>query len=304
MAQQDGLKTIAAKLAATRRRLALLALGQAFWPLFVFVILFFAMALAGVFDRLPPQAGAVLTLLFLVGGIIFTLRGLRRYAPPGEDAARRALDAQSPLRPVTSLTDRPADPSPGAQALWVSHRERLLASLRHLRPPSLMKQWRRLDPYFLRFVLPLALVGIAVLAAGEGPGRLARALSPDYGSLVGADNMKVEAWVTPPDHTGRAPVFLKPGLAGVRVPQGSEVTLRTEAPTAPRLLMKGKHRRSKAFAATPDGAWEAKAILTEDTRVSVRWWGERAAWTLLTSPDDPPLVQFVSAPSYGKLDKT
>jgi len=34
--------------------LTLFALGRAFWPLFVFVSLFFAMALAGVFDRLQP----------------------------------------------------------------------------------------------------------------------------------------------------------------------------------------------------------------------------------------------------------
>ncbi|MEZ5997396.1 MAG: DUF4175 family protein [Hyphomonas sp.] len=305
MAETDGLKTIAAKIAVTRRRLTLLALGQAFWPLFVFVILFLAMALAGVFDRLPPQAGAVFTLLFLVGGVILSLRGLRRYRPPGEEAARRALDDQSPLRHVSSLADRPADPSPAAQALWVRHRERLLSTLRLLKPPNLAAQWKRLDPYRLRYVLPLALIGIAVLAAGEGPGRLARALSPDYGSLVGADKMQVEAWVTPPDHTGRAPVFLKPGLEDVRVPVGSEITLRTEAPTAPRLLMKGKKRRlNQKFAATPDGAWEAKARLTGDTRVSVRWWGERAAWTILASPDDPPTVQFVSIPTYGKQDKT
>ena len=302
--QQDGLKTIAAKVAATRRRLGQLAFGRAFWPLFVFVILFLAMALAGVFDALPPALGAVLALLFLIGGIIFLLRGTRRYAPVTEEAARRLLDEQSPLRPVSSLTDRPADPSRGAQALWVRHRDRLVEAVRQLKPPSLSADWQRLDPFRLRYVLPAALLGIAVLAAGEGPGRLLRALNPDYGALVGADDMKVEAWVTPPDHTGRAPIFLKPGLNDVRVPAGSEITLRTEAPSAPRLVLQGRHRASSKFAATPDGAWEAKATLTEDARVSVRWWGERAAWRLLTSPDDPPTVQFVSAPSYGRLDKT
>lgn len=304
MAEQDGLKTIGAKVAATRRRLSLLAFGRAWWPLFVFVILFLATALAGVFDTLPPALGAVLTLLFLAGGIILVLRGARRYAPVSQEEASRFLDEQSPLRPVSSLTDRPADPSRGAQALWVRHRERLLKAARDLKPPSLSAEWTRLDPFRLRYVLPAALVGIAVLAAGEGPGRILRALSPDYGALVGADDMTVEAWVTPPDHTGRAPIFLKPGLNDVRVPRGSEITLRTEAPSAPRLVLKGKHRVSKKFAATPEGSWEAKATLTEDARVSVRWWGERAAWRLLASPDDPPTVKFVSIPSYGRLDRT
>ncbi|HRX75018.1 MAG TPA: DUF4175 family protein, partial [Hyphomonas sp.] len=298
------MKTIGTKVAATRRRLSLLAFGRAWWPLFVFLILFLATALAGVFDTLPPAFGAVLTLLFIAGGIIFVLRGARRYAPVSQEEAGRFLDAQSPLRPVSALTDRPADPSRGAQALWVRHRERLLQAARDLKLPSLSAEWAKLDPFRLRYVLPAALVGIAMLAAGEGPGRILRALNPDYGALVGADDMTVEAWVTPPDHTGRAPIFLKPGLNDVRVPRGSEITLRTEAPSAPRLVLKGKHRRSEKFAATPEGSWEAKATLTEDARVSVHWWGERAAWRLLASPDDPPTVKFVSIPSYGRLDRT
>jgi len=268
------------------------------------VILFLAMALAGVFDRLPPAFGAVLTLLFLAGGIIFLLRGARRFERVTEAEASRLLDEQSPLRPVSSLTDRPADPSRGAYALWVRHRDRLLKAAGELKPPSLSGEWKRLDPFRLRYILPSALVVIAVLAAGEGPGRLLRAFNPDYGALVGADDMTVEAWVTPPDHTGRAPIFLKPGLNDVRVPRGSEITLRTEAPSAPKLVLKGKHSKTSKFAATPDGAWEAKALLNEDARVSVRWWGERAAWRLLASPDDPPTVQFVSIPTYGRLDKT
>ncbi|WP_321490569.1 DUF4175 family protein [uncultured Hyphomonas sp.] len=304
MAEKDGLKTIGAKVAATRRRLGLLAFGRAFWPLFVFVVLFLSMALAGAFDQLPASLGAVLALLFLAGGTIFLLRGVRRYSPPGEDEAVQLLDRQSPLRPVSSLSDRPAAPTRGAQALWMRHRARVLKAARELKLPNLSTEWRQLDPFRLRFILPAALIGIAVLAAEEGPGRLLRALNPDYGALVGADDMIVEAWVIPPDHTGRAPVFLKPGLNDVRVPSGSEITLRTEAPTAPRLVLKGRHRISKNFAATPDGAWEAKATLKEDARVSVRWWGERAAWRLLASPDDPPTVEFVSIPTYGRLDRT
>jgi len=304
LAEKDGLKTIGTKVAATRRRLGLLAFGRAFWPLFVFVILFLAMALAGAFDRLPAALGAVLVLLCLIGSVIFLLRGVRRYKPVTEAEATRVLDAQSPLRPVSSLADRPADPSRGAQALWVRHRERLMKAARELKLPNLSAEWRGLDPFRLRYVLPAALIGIAVLAAGEGPGRILRALNPDYGALVGADDMTVEAWVTPPDHTGRAPIFLKPGLNDVRVPRGSEITLRTEAPSAPRLVLKGQHRTTQKFAATPDGAWEAKATLVEDSRVSVHWWGERAAWRLLASPDDAPTVQFVSIPTYGRLDRT
>jgi len=90
----------------------------------------------------------------------------------------------------------------------------------------------------------------------------------------------------------------------VRVPQGSvKSTLRTQAHSAPRLVMKGHKTRQQAFLATPDGAYEAKAKVMEDTRLSVRWWGERAAWKLLASPDDPPTVKFVAIPSIGTQDR-
>ena len=89
------MNTIRTKVAATRRRLNLLAFGRAFWPLFVFVVLFLCMALAGAFDQLPSAIGAVLTLLFLLGGAIFLLRGMRRYSPPGDTEAAHLLDRQS-----------------------------------------------------------------------------------------------------------------------------------------------------------------------------------------------------------------
>lgn len=303
MADPDGIKAIKAKVSATWRKLTLFALGRAFWPLFVFVCLFLAMAMAGVFDRVQPAIGAVMTLIFFLGGTLLFLRGFRRYQQPTQDAARDALDRQSDLRPLASLTDRPADPSRGAQSLWRHHRARLLAELGNLRAPSLHAAWKALDPYFLRAVLPAALAAIAIIAWTDAPGRIGRALLPDYGALVGADDMVVEAWITPPEHTGRAPIFLKPGLEGVRIPKGSEVTLRTQAPSAPRLVMKGKKNRKQAFLATPDGAFEARAKILEDTRLSVRWWGERAAWRLLASPDDRPTVKFVSIPSIGAQDR-
>ncbi|WP_430403112.1 DUF4175 domain-containing protein [Hyphomonas sp.] len=303
MADPDGIKAIKARVSATWRKLTLFALGRAFWPLFVFVCLFLAMAMAGVFDRVQPAIGAVMTLVFFLGGALLFLRGFQRYQPPTQDEARDALDRQSDLRPLASLTDRPADPSRGAQSLWRHHRARLLAELGNLRAPSLHAAWKALDPYFLRAVLPAALAAIAIIAWTDAPGRIGRALSPDYGALVGADDMVVEAWITPPEHTGRAPIFLKPGLEGVRIPKGSEVTLRTQAPSAPRLVMKGQKNRRQAFLATPDGAFEARAKILEDTRLSVRWWGERAAWRLLASPDDPPAVKFVSIPSIGAQDR-
>lgn len=303
MAYDSGLTDIAAKVAATKRRLTLLALGEAYWPVFVLVLLFLAAALAGGFDRLDKISAALITPVLIAGTALLAWRGRQRYAPPTEEEATYLLEAPSELRPLSALRDRPAHPAAEASSLWRAHRARLIEELRKLRLPQLSEEWRRLDPYWLRAILPSAVILLAVLAGGDGPGRVWRALFPDYGALVGADKMIVEAWVTPPAHTGRAPIFLKPGSEDVRVPKGSEVTLRTQAASKPKLVMKGARDRDAKFAATPDGAWEAKATINGDTRLSVRWWGERARYSFTVLPDDLPVIAFEGLPAPGSQDK-
>ncbi|RAN32782.1 DUF4175 domain-containing protein [Hyphomonas pacifica] len=304
MADPDGMKALDAKVSATQRKLTLLAFFQTWWPFLVFIGTFMAIALAGGFDRMNRAAAAVTTLIFLAGSVVFIVRGWRRFTPASRADAAAMLDRQSDLRPVSSLTDRPADPSRGAYTLWQKHRARLYREIERLNPPSLKADWQRLDPYRMRLIVPSLIVLMAIIAGPDIPGRLKRAFFPDYGALVGADNMVVEAWITPPEHTGRAPIFLKPGLNDVRVPEGSEVTLRTEAPTAPKLVLHGEKTRRQIFEATPDGAYEARAKIMEDTRLSVNWWGERASWQFLASPDDSPSARFVKAPQMGRQDRT
>lgn len=303
MAYDGSLTEIAAKVAATRRRLRLLALARAYWPVFVLVTLFLSAALAGGFDRLDKITAALVTPAILLTAGVFFWRGRKRYVRPSDADAARMLEASSELRPVTSLKDRPAHPSAAAAGLWEAHRARLIAELKNLRLPQFDAEWRRLDPWMLRAVLPAAVIAFAVLAGGDGPGRVMRALFPDYGALVGADKMIVEAWVTPPEHTGRAPIFLKPGSEDIRVPKGSEVTLRTEAPSPPRLVMKGARDKDARFVATPDGAWEAKATITGDTRIRVNWWGERARYSFKVLPDALPGIAFVGLPEPGSQDR-
>ena len=298
------MKALNAKVSATRRKLTVYAFFKAFWPFLTFAAIFLAIALAGLIDRMTASLAAIATLIFLVGSVFFILQGGRRFTPVSREDAARVLDRQSDLRPVSSLTDRPAATHRDSQGLWQKHRARLLEEVSRLRLPSLAREWGRLDPYWMRAALPAALILLTVLAGNDAASRLQRALFPDYGALVGADNMVVEAWITPPDHTGRAPIFLTPGLQNVRVPEGSEVTLRTDAHSAPKLILKGEKTLKQTFAPTPDGAFEARARIMEDTRLSVRWWGERAAWRLLTSPDDAPIATFVKAPERGRLDRT
>ncbi|MEM6947753.1 MAG: DUF4175 family protein [Pseudomonadota bacterium] len=293
-----------AQLARTRGRLGRLALLRAFAPALVFAFAYLSAALLGALEQVSPVIAAGLCLSALLVFALLVVRGLRRYQPVPAMSAERALDRQSKLRPLSGLADRPARPTPEAQRLWQAHTKTLRAEAASLKAPTYSAAWRQIDPAFLRFALPAILIGALVFAGADRAGRLQQALLPNLGALAGADALRVEAWVTPPAHTRRPPIFLEAGMDDVRIPAGSKVTLRAFHRAAPSLVLSGDSGRSRQrFLATPDGAFEAEATLGETTRLSVHWWGERAAWTFLASPDSAPSVRFVTLPAITTTDE-
>jgi len=289
----------------TRGRLVRLALVEATGFALLFAALYLLLAMLGLLERLPVIGQAGAALVFFAGIAVLGVRAWRRYRAPRESQAVAALDAQSELRPLTSLADRPVQAAGEGRGLWDAHQARLAEAVKGLRVPDFASQWRSVDPYHLRFAVPLALGAALAVNWSAAPQRLERAFAPDFGSLVGADHLRVEAWITPPAYSGRAPVFLDGELARVRVPAGSELTLRAFGRAAPTLSITGEagHDRRR-FDTMPDGAFEATAVITADSDVSVRWWGERAAWTILASPDAPPEARFVETPMVTPQDRT
>lgn len=305
MADLNAIPGTKALINRTFRRLRDIALWKAWWPFITLISIFVCAALVGVFEYAPAQTGALATLIFLVGAVIAFVRGSRRYSRPARAEAIRVLDEQSELRPLSSLVDRPARPEAAGVKLWRAHEERLTDAVRRLSVPGFASVWSQIDPMRLRFVLPALVVGLFALSWGNTYSRLASAMDPDYGSLFGAETIRIEAWITPPEHTGRAPIFLKDDQTDIRVPQGSVMTLRVQSPSTPKLKVATNGQSDvRKFDATPDGAFETLATISADSRISVRWWGERKAWTIVTSPDAPPEAEFVELPVLGEGDRT
>lgn len=300
--QIPGAKSLIAR---THSRLRRIALWTAWWPFLVLVSIFLIAALTGILENAPARLGALATLIILIGGGIAIWRGMRRYNSPEKSEAVAKLDGQSDLRPLASLADRPTRSEQDGVTLWRAHETRLTDAVRRLNVPAFAQTWNRIDPLFLRYALPVLLIGVLALNWTTASSRVAGAFDPDYGSLFGADSVRIEAWIAPPAHTGRAPIFLTADQSEIRVPEGSEMTLRVQAPSAPKLRVRNADGvDTDKFEATPDGAFEATANIQSDSTISVRWWGERKAWTVLASPDAPPEVEFVEMPVLGDGDRT
>ncbi|MEL7058122.1 MAG: DUF4175 family protein [Pseudomonadota bacterium] len=289
----------------TFARLRRIALWTAWWPFVTLLGIFLIAVFIGVFENSAAQFAALATLIALIGGGIAIWRGFNRFERPNRSEAISKLDQQSDLRPLASLADRPSRPEQDGVTLWQAHETRLTDAVRRLDAPDFGPTWKQIDPLYLRYALPVLLIGSLALNWNQAQSRLSAALDPDYGSLFGADNVRIEAWIAPPSHTGRAPIFLKEDQSEVRVPAGSIMTLRVQAPSAPHLRVRNPDgTQTSKFAATPDGAFETTAEITADSAVSVRWWGERKAWSVLASPDAPPEVELVDMPVLGAGDRT
>ncbi len=294
------------RLKTTRWRLSLLRRVEALAPALIAAFMYLALVLSGLMQRLGGafEAGVSLAFLALIAGL--AIYGLRRYRAPSADDVAATLDRGATSRPLAFLRDRSLSGTGPAFALWQAERARAIQDAGALPRASLGADWRRVDPAFLRFVLPLILAVLLLMAGPAALKRLGAALFPDVGALFGADRLVTEAWIRPPDYTGVAPVFLNPARQTPAVPQGSEMTLRVTANGAPKVRLipqeRGEAKRTIEMVRGPDGVFEARLPLETSQRVEINWWGARGAYVLDVTPDTPPVARFAEMPSLGARD--
>ena len=226
-----------ARRVTSTRRLAYASLVvEHVWPLVLpiacLVSLFLALSWFGVFAALPfiLRVGVFVVLLAL--GLLALWRNRRLGLPSRSDVDGR-IEAVSRLRhqPLQTQDARATSDDPFAMALWREHQRRMAAELRNLSGGAPNTRTERLDPFGLRALLALLLVTAFAYSYGPGGGRLADAFTPAPGdAAVGA---RVDAWVTPPSYTGRAPIFLTdaspakgPATGAIEVPEGSVLSVR------------------------------------------------------------------------------
>jgi uncharacterized protein (TIGR02302 family) len=289
---------------ATRLRLARAALmwervWPACWPalgvLGVFLVL-------GLFDLLPDLPGLLHAAILLGLGAAFVISlaaTFRRIVVPDRFSARRRIEQASGLqhRPLQTLADRPSGPLDSQAArLWQAHLRRTEAATRRLRIGLPSAGLAARDPWGLRAILAMLLLIGAVDAGAEWRDRLARAIAPSVAGGPGAIAASLDIWVTPPEYTGLAPQFLRPGTAEtIRIPTGSTLLAQVHGgQSVPRLAIDGDGRD---FDAVDKQNFRASATLTSGTQLEVKQAGATLGiWPIDIIPDNPPKIAFAKAP--------
>lgn len=204
---------------AVRRSRAVLFLERAvprvLPPLYTSGI-FLSASWAGLWLPLPPAARIVGIVAFAAAFLASPLLAKTKTLLVSKDDALKRLDSNAgdPTRPAQTLGDKPSAGSPqGAKDLWNLHLARTWdkwgGKFEAGRPHF---DIAARDPYYLRFIVPVAMMATAALAGEQRVERITEAFNwaapPAVTQSTVQQQLKVRAWVTPPDNIDAAPLYL------------------------------------------------------------------------------------------------
>ncbi len=290
-------RVLARKRAVARVTLWFEQLWPALWPALGVLGLYMIVSLLDLPALLPAWARFVLLAAAAAAFGTGLWRGLRRVVRPDANRVDRRLERASGLRhrPLATLADQVAAPTPEARVLWQEHLRRLTAQIGRLRVgpprPGLAAQ----DSMALRGALLVALAAAFVVAGPETLPRLLRGFKPTLPPAVAGPATAVQAWITPPAYTAQPPQFLRADAPAVTVPSGSHLTVSvTGGSGQPSLALDGA---VEPFRALDAHSWQADRDLSNGGQLAVQRRGAVvAAWTLTVVPDQPPSAAFTEPP--------
>ena len=194
-----------------------------FWPFLIVSSLFIITILFNGFSALPVSVHLLLLGLFGLSLFVSLLLAFRGVTWPSQAQALHRLEKDSGFKdqPLFALTDRPVSgvDNKFAQAIWINHQDRMSAAMKHVVLQKPQSHLHKRDPYSLRALLIIGLVLGVIEARFDYTDRLMRAFVPTS-QLANLQNWKIQAWVTPPAHTGLSPSYLtaEAGADGARNP--------------------------------------------------------------------------------------
>lgn len=274
------------------------------WPhlgrLLSVVGLFLVASWAGLWLLLPSVARAIGLALFALAALA-TLVPLVKFRWPSREEGLSRLDRGTGIRhrPATALSDTLATQDPVARALWLVQRERTRASLDKIRAGLPSPRLAIHDPWALRALVAVLLFATWFAASGEHGARIMAAFN--WQGVLPPSNVRVDAWVTPPAYTGRAPIILSAANKDAAdanllpVPAGSTLIVRSSGGTLD-VALTGGIAEVAPTAEAPKGTSERHFTITTDGTAHVRAPASQPVWKFTATGDRPPSIALARDP--------
>jgi uncharacterized protein (TIGR02302 family) len=272
--------------------------------------IFVSLSWFGYFRLVPDwlrQASVVLFALALLASLL-TFRGLRW---PARRAALNRLEKDNRIRHQVQ-SDRLKGGDAFAQSLWQAHQKRMAENIDavHLAPPR--PDTPKFDPFGLRAIVVLLLVLAFSFSYSNQSGQLGDAFV-SHAPAAQIAGTRIDAWVTPPEYTGKAPIFLTGNTTGlpetIAIPEGSELLVRIVGGTGSETVVYDTGDNPVTMAAREDPDAEKPAGLQKGTARDFRFaapadgalrilQGNRVeqSWNFSLIEDLPPSIEYVGNP--------
>ncbi|MEM9600785.1 MAG: DUF4175 family protein, partial [Pseudomonadota bacterium] len=301
--------TVSPSLSPRLSRLSRLAWMRLVWETYAPVLarsvlaltLFVILSVLGFWEVIgdPIRILALLGVIVLLVRDGLTARQLRR--PTRSDALRR-LETTAGLshRPLDTLQDSAVL----APDLWPAHLSRAQEQAGEIRRIGRKPALSPMDRYGLRFIGPILLILALVLAWGFGTERLRRSLSPTILPPTNPYAVTFEAWIDPPDYTGRPPIYAQ-GDLDLQAPVGSTLVVRASgARDLPRPRFSGPDG-PRFLTPEPLGrnGLEVRTIIDGSGTLDWRIGPRLKRFTIDATPDAPPVIDSVKPPEADKRDR-
>lgn len=291
------------------RRLAVLARLRLIWETYApplrWVLVALALFLTATWFGLWEVVGDPVRWLAVLALMIVTVRGLwasRSLRWPTHSDALRRLEQTAGLshRPLDTLVDQPVL-SPD---LWPLHARQARDKSEGIRWVGRTPALTPKDPYFLRFILPLGLIAALFLNFGFGAERLRHAFTPGWLSPTNPYDVTFEAWVDPPEYTGRPPIYAQ-GTEPIKAPAGSTLVVRASgAQTLPRpRLVENGDARFLNVRSLGTRSLDVKTVINAPATLSWRIGPRLTQFVVDTQPDLPPVITVPEPTETDKRDR-
>ncbi|MBV8548952.1 MAG: DUF4175 family protein [Alphaproteobacteria bacterium] len=291
------------KLTLAHFALTLENLLHAYGRAMALVLAFLVLACFGFFSDIPGWVHLILLAAFL--GAFFTSfgHGLKKWRPVTASQARRRVEAASKLqhRPLDILDDKLVASGKKELEIWEHYVAQTRERIRRLAWPALHVDWKKRDPYHLRYVVLVLLALGSVAGWGVLGGRVVAALNPAL-AIMPVSAPTVAAWITPPEYTHK-PTIMIATAAGINlthevidVPEGSllSIHLAEKDGTTPVLSV---NDTTVDLAASDGKDFEAQQVITKGDSISLRrGWRTLGSWHVNVVTDRAPQIAFTDTP--------
>ncbi len=285
------------------------------WPLLLPALIvsstFITLSWFGLFRSIPDTLRYVFASVLALG-FLASLWPLRHFRWPTrqETIARLESSNDLPHQPIGVQTDQLATaPDDFSKALWEVHQKRMAEKLAAVQADTPRPKIYELDHWALRTLPALSLAVAFAFSTGSLGGRITDVWNGI--AAIPAVPPRIDAWVTPPRYTGKAPVFLNAvdvAATAITIPENSVLTVRIGAEASQTYQLAINGQTIKAPEAKPDAPVAAVTSgqllttkLTGDATIALGLEsGTVAQWAFKVIKDQPPEIAFTADPSKAK----